>query len=58
MGSKSGSERLEVLQALRAIAAAFVVLLHSFYTYAEEITPIDPIKLDGLTQISSAADAI
>lgn len=47
MGS-SGSVRLEVLQALRAIAAAFVVLLHAFYTYADKIAEIDPVFGVGL----------
>ncbi|MFG6432126.1 acyltransferase family protein [Roseateles sp. LYH14W] len=47
MGSAS-SGRLEVLQALRAIAAALVVLLHSFYTYAEKVSPVDPISGVGL----------
>lgn len=42
------SSRLEALQALRAIAAGFVVLLHSFYTYAEKISPMDPIAGAGL----------
>lgn len=42
------SDRLEALQALRAIAAAFVVLLHAFYTYAEKISPMDPISGVGL----------
>lgn len=40
--------RLEVLQALRAIAAAFVVLLHAFYTYSDKIAVIDPVFGVGL----------
>lgn len=47
MGSTSPG-RLEVLQALRAIAAALVVLLHAFYSYAEKISPIAPLLGAGL----------
>lgn len=48
MAGSTSAGRLEVLQALRAVAAAFVVLLHSFYTYAEKISPMDPIAGVGL----------
>lgn len=48
MAGSTNSGRFEVLQALRAAAAAFVVLLHSFYTYAEKISPMDPIAGVGL----------
>lgn len=49
MESSSGSGRLEVLQALRAISAAFVVLFHSFYTYSEKIAPVDLVADAGLS---------
>lgn len=43
--SRAPDQRLEALQALRAIAAGFVVFVHALDTYADKIGPVGPIHL-------------
>lgn len=43
--SRAPDQRLEALQALRAIAAGFVVFVHALETYATKVGPFAPIHL-------------